>query len=298
MAEHRAARSATAPAVRNAGPFLVLLVISALGVGCGSERSPRAAEPASGPPEEFGLSVAELDRRIESTEQLIATCMRDQGFAYVAIDAGTIKKAMGSDKSAPGMSAEEYLSRYGLGITTQFDKPLVVFGAGPTNTAYLDGLPPADHVAFTRALWGEAPEMNHARALEEEDFSTTGGCTRTAAESAYTTNELTGSYVNPADRRIAQDPRMITALAKWSDCMRSEAFEYATPDEVDANLAERLDAITSGQDPQALTGSALDDLHALQDEERAVAAALTSCEERFLEPVQATIEAEVYGSTS
>lgn len=298
MATYRSARSTTAPAVRIVGLFLVLPVIGALGAACGSERGPHAADSASGPPEEFGLSVAELDRRIESTEQLIATCMRDQGFAYVAIDAGTIKKAMGSDKSAPGMSAEEYLSRYGLGITTQSDKPLVVFGAGATNTAYLDGLPPADQVAFKRALWGESPDMNHARALEEEDFSTTGGCTRTAAESAYTTKELTGSYINPADRRIAQDPRMIRALTKWSDCMRSDAFEYATPDDVDADLAERLDAITNGQDPQTLTGSALDELHSLQDEERAVAAALTSCEERFLEPVQASIEAEVYGSTS
>lgn len=249
-------------------------------------------------PQEFGLSAGELDARIESTEQLIASCMREQGFAYVALDAATVKEAMATDKSAPGLSSEEYVAKFGLGITTQFEKPLIVFGAGPENNAYLAGLAPADQVAFRRSLWGESPEMNHARAIEEEDFATTGGCTHQAAEQTYSADELSGSYVNPADRRVAQDPRMTKALAEWSACMRAGGFDYATPDDVDADLGERLDAITNGRDPAGLSGSALDELHGLQDEERAVAATLTECDERIVEPVRAEIETELYGSSS
>ena len=45
-----------------------------------------------------------------------------------------------------------------------------------------------------------------------------------------------------------------------------------------------------------MTGPALDALHELQGEELAVAEILTTCEEDKIEPVQAAIEAELYGS--
>lgn len=281
---------------RSVGVVGALLLAGGLLSACGS--GDQGGVASGGAPEEFGLTLAMLDKRIESTEQLIATCMRDAGFDYIALDAASVKAAMSSDKSAPGMSSEEYLSRYGLGITTRVDNPLVVFGAGPENAAHLDGLSPADQVAFRRALWGESPEMNHARAIEEEDLSATGGCTRDAAAQTYSTSELSGSYLNPADRLVAQDPRMVTALTTWSECMRADAFLYATPDDVDADLIERFAAITNGQDPSTLTGPGLDQLQALQDEERAIAAAMTACEERVVEPVQAQIENELFGSTN
>ena len=263
--------------------------------GCGGPADRSQNGSASTAPQEFGLSERDLDARIDMTEALIAACMRTQGFEYIALDATTVKAAMTRDKSAPGLSGDDYVRKYGLGITTQFDKPLIVFGAGPENNAYLDRLPPADQTAFRRALWGETPDMNHPRAVEEEDFSTTGGCTRSSAERTYSKTELSGSYLNPGDRLLAQDARMIRAFEKWSECMRTDAFDYATPDDVDADLTERLLAVTKGQDPATLTGSTLDALHQLQDEERAIAAALTACEQTHVEPVQAKIEAELYG---
>jgi hypothetical protein len=259
--------------------------------------SDSSSEDTGGPPEEFGLSLAELTRRVEDTEQLIATCMADAGFEYVALDFVTIKHAMDSDKSAPGLSDEDYVAQYGLGITTQFDKPLVVFGAGPQNNAYLAGLAEPDQVAFRRALWGANLDWNHARALEEEDFSQTGGCTRSAADQQYKPNELTAAYINPADVLVEQDPRMIDALAKWSDCMAAEGYDYANPDQVESDLKERLDAILQGQDPATLAGPDLDALHELQGYELAVAALLTSCEQQYIEPVQSTVEDEIYGGS-
>ena len=255
------------------------------------------AVTTDGPPEEFGLSLADLTTRVEATEQSIASCMADAGFQYVALDFVTVKAAMDSDQSAPGLSDDDYVAQYGLGITTQFDKPLVVFAAGPQNNAYLEGLAEPDQVAFRRTLWGENVDWNHARALEEEDFSQTGGCTRTAADQLYSAAELSGTYVNPADTLVEQDPRMIDALAAWSQCMAADGYDYTHPDQVTDDLTERLDAIAQGQDPATLTGPALDALHELQGEELAVSALLTSCEEDNIEPVQATIEAEVFGGS-
>jgi hypothetical protein len=269
------------------------------GGGASTTSTPASASPGTASqsaPEEFGLSLAELAARIEETERLIAQCMTGAGFQYVALDFVSVKEAMGSDQTAPGVSDEDYIKQYGLGVTTQFDKPLITFGAGPENTAYVDGLPEPDQVAFRRSLWGEATGWNHARALEEEDFSETGGCTRSAAEQTYSSTELSGSYINPADILFEQDPRMIAAIKEWSDCMRADGYEYDHPDQVDDDLRERLDAITQGQDPKTITGPALDALHELQGEELTVAALLTTCEEDHIEPVQAQLESELYGA--
>ena len=295
---------------RRAIAGVATLALTACG-GTSSDTTQRSASPSTadattattgaittdGPPEEFGLSLAALTERVEQTEQAIARCMTDTGFEYVALDFVTVKEAMDSDETAPGVADDDYLAQFGFGITTQFDKPLVIFGAGPQNNAYLAGLPEADQVAFRRALWGEFDDWNHARALEEEDFSQTGGCTRAAADGLYSDAELSGTYVNPADILVEQDPRMVDALATWSACMASEGYDYTHPDQVSQDLGERLDAITQGQDPETLTGTALDALHELQGEELAVAALLTDCEDEHIEPVQARIEAELYGGS-
>ncbi len=299
------AHSATTSVITSAGRYRVATISAAVALvsfatSCGSENgsSDAASDIAGGSaPEEFGLSLTELTTRIEDTERLIGTCMSDAGFEYVALDFASVKQAMDSDQTATGVSDEDYVKQFGLGVTTQFDKPLVVFGAGPTNNTYLDGLPESDQVAFRRALWGETPDWNHARALEEEDFSETGGCTRSAAQQTYTAAELGGTYVNPGDILVDQDPRMIAAIKEWSDCMRAEGYEYDLPDQVNDDLLDRLEAITEGQDPATLTGPSLDALKELQGEELAIADVFVTCEEEIIEPVQATVEAEIYGDS-
>ena len=292
MRSHRSCVSFSISAV---GVLLLSSLLGACGSSSGSSASP---EPASGkkPPEEFGLSLGDLAARVESMERLISTCMSQDGFQYIALDFASIKKAMDSDQTAIGVPADDFVKQFGLGITTQFAKPLVVFGAGPGNSAYLNGLSAAEQVAFRRALWGEAPDWNHARALEQEDFSETGGCTRAAAEQTYSATELSGTYVNPGDKLIEQDPRMIAALKQWGECMRAEGYEYDVPDQVNDDLVERLAALLQGQDPKALSGPALDALHELQGEELAIAAVFVSCEEDKIQPVQEQIEAELYGA--
>lgn len=286
------------PGRRRASHWAVA-VIAGLALGssaCGGADATRAksAGPA-GAPEEFGLTLAALSNRVNDTEQVIASCMAAAGFRYVALDFPTIKKAMDSDQTAKGLSDEAYLKQYGLGITTQFDKPTVVFGAGPQNMAALNALAPSDQVAYRRALWGEAPDWTHTHALEAEDFSQAGGCTRRAAEKTYAAEELTGTYVNPNDKLVDQDPRMIAALKKWSDCVRAKGYQYDHPDQIDADLRDRLAAITLGQDPKTLTGPALATLRQLQGEELAIAAVHHRCEADFVEGVRAKVESEVSG---
>ena len=83
-----------------------------------------AMAAAQAPPglgtEEFGLSPRELVEAIEKSEELIARCMREQGFQYVAVDYNTVREGMSADKSLPGLSEEEFTNRYGFGISTLY----------------------------------------------------------------------------------------------------------------------------------------------------------------------------------
>lgn len=264
---------------------------------CGGRSSGSGAdEPPQYGSEEFGLTNAELNSRIEAAEAKIATCMRNAGFDYVPVDAVTIRRAMDADKSKPGVTEEEYVEQYGFGITTVFEDPVASLGRGEQNIAVQAALAPGDQVAYDRALLGEPGSVGLARALEDEDLSGTGGCTRKAVKSLFAKDELNGSYVNPGDVLLEQDPRMIAAIEAWSSCMKDKGFDYGHPDDVTDELTERRDALLGGADPASLTGTAAAALAELQDEERAVAVVATACEEEEIASVQEEIESEIYGA--
>ena len=77
-----------------------------------------AQAPAGLGTEEFGLSQRQLVQAIEQVEALIAKCMRDQGFQYIAVDQDTVRAGMAADKRLPGVSEEEFVGRYGFGVST------------------------------------------------------------------------------------------------------------------------------------------------------------------------------------
>src|SRR5215467_9729725 len=126
-----------------------------------------AAAQAQAPPglgtEEFGMSPKELVQAIEKTEELIASCMREEGFQYIAADHNTVRAGMAADKSLPGLSEEEFVKRYGFGISTLYTglppqlstgySPARV-GLGERNVQIFRSLSPADQVAYNRALLG------------------------------------------------------------------------------------------------------------------------------------------------
>jgi hypothetical protein len=150
-------------------------------------------------------------------------------------------------------------------------------------------------VAYNLTLFGQNPDATFAVSLEAEDFSRTGGCTRTAVEQVFTQEQLSTTYVNPKDALIEQDPRMIAAVGQFSDCLREAGFNYNHPNEIEPDIKNRLDGITKDLPLEALSGEAQTALTELQGEERAVAAVASECEAEFIEPVAVQIERELYG---
>jgi hypothetical protein len=269
--------------------------LAACGGGSGSGSAASRGNARFGS-EEFGLSMDQLASKVEKVEGLIGDCMTAAGFEYVPVDFARVKEGMDSDKSAPGLSDEQFIDQYGFGITTQYDHPGREIGLGEQNIAIYDALTPQEQVAYDHTLFGEDREATFAQSVEAEDFSKTGGCTRQAVEQTFTPAELTQAYINPADVAISQDPRVVEALGKWSDCMRQKGYDYANPDDVEQDLHDRLDAVTHGADPRTLTGSDAAALADLQGEELALAPVSITCEEDTLEPVISKVEAEIFGA--
>jgi hypothetical protein len=268
-----------------------------------------AAAQARAPPglgtEEFGMSPRELVQAIEKTEELIARCMREQGFQYVAVDYNTVREGMSADKRLPGLSEEEFISRHGFGISTLYtglppqlatDYSPARIGLGERNVQIFRGLSAADQVAYNRALLGDDVSATFSVALEIEDLSRTGGCTRKGVEQVFKADQLKASHYNPQDALIRNDPRMKAALGIWRREMKKAGFDYAHPDEIEPDLRTRLNALTvngkilvskMSRDQKAA-------LRKLQDFERAVSVKSFKMQEELLDPVEERIQKELF----
>lgn len=298
---------------RRVGPLRVAfgLVIGILVVACGGgSKSPdpatntsAASQDALPGTEEFGLSKEGLVKNIEAVESLIAECMNDAGFEYIAVDYNTVRRGMQADKSLPGLSERQYINQYGFGISTLYTglPPQLAdattpakIGLGEQNIEIFKNLSPADQVAYNRTLFGDNPDATFAVAIETEDFSRTGGCTRAAIEQVFTPKQLNTTYLNPKDALIEQDPRMIAALAEFAECLRAEGFDYTYEREVEPDLKKRLHAITGGAPIESLSADARAALTELQGFERALAVVTYDCESRILDPVEDQVERELF----
>jgi len=267
--------------------------------GAGAQTAPNFG------PEEFGMSRRELVQAIERGEELIARCMQEQGFQYIAADYNTVHAGMKADKSIPGLSEEEFINKYGFGVSTMYtgQAPQLTSGYSPAriglgeqNVQIFKSLSPADQAAYNRALWGENTEASFAVALETENLSQAGGCTRKAIEQVFKPEQLRSSYYNPQNAFINNDPRMKAALRKFAAEMKRDGFDYSHPDDVEPDIRTRLAALTSnGTIPvDQMTPEQRAGLRTLQDYERRVAAKTFELQEKLLTPVEEQVQQELF----
>lgn len=285
--------------MRNMIQAVLTVVVMLLFTGSASAQAPGEGT------EEFGLTPAQLVQAVEKVEALISKCMRDHGFEYVAADYNTVRKGMAADKNLPGLSEEEFVSKYGWGISTLYTghapqlaegySPAKV-GLGERNVQIYKNLSPADRVAYNRALFGENTDVTFAVGLETEDFSRTGGCTRKAIEQVFKPEELKATYYNPKDALVNKDPRMQAALRYYARDMRKAGFEYNHPDELEPDIRERLAAITKGGTipVEKMSPEQRAALKKLQDYERRLTAKDFQLKTEVVEPVEEKILEELF----
>jgi hypothetical protein len=235
-------------------------------------------------------------QRQAQAENGIRDCMKAQGFEYVPVDPAAERAAL---VGAAGMSKDDFEKQYGYGITTLYEQRRKQIGAG-ANDAIRAALSPADRIAYDRALHGDDPTATLAQALDSGDFTHLGGCIRKATETVFggaETLTTLQSKLDELDERIQADPRMVEAVSKWSACMRAAGFGgLQHPQDVDATLQRKLDAIVGTPDAASAPTSAEPDydtaaLAALQHEEVAMVAADKACESRYIADVEERVAA-------
>lgn len=291
--------SARAGRTRAGGRGVALLAIAACAIilsACGGASAGEPASKAKLPGiKEFGLTEEQFNQHVEKTQALIATCMAEAGFEYVPVDVQTVEAAQQRVRHDPGYTRRTYKEKWGLAVTTRFDHPVRDIGLGP-NLRIWKSLPKADQEAYSRTLWGDDPSADFVWSLDEEDFSSTGGCTRKAVAQVFTPAQMKGTYVNPKDVLVNSDPRIAEARRNWSKCMRSHGYDYkADQDEIIDEFGERLKQLLGGDDPTTLTGQRAAALHKLQQEEIAVSLADLDCQIRYTDKIYRKVEIEVYG---
>jgi hypothetical protein len=244
---------------------------------------------------EFGLTEKQYNEHIEKTEQAISKCMADAGFEYVPVDVKTVAAAQLRVRTDPNLTRREFKEHWGLAVTTRFDDPVRDIGMGP-NLKIWHSLPPAEQEAYSRTLWGKDPRADFVFTFDEEDFSTTGGCTRKAVAQVFTKAQLRGSYVNPKDVLVESDPRIVKANQNWVECMHRHGYNYQDDqDEIIDEYGERLDNLLQGDNPRTLTGARLDALHKLQKSEIKVSLVDLECQLKYTDDVYREVEIEIFG---
>jgi hypothetical protein len=282
--------------------FLLIIFLLVFLTACGGSRPAASAGPIPGK-EEYGMTMKELFTAIENVETEISKCMSEAGFEYVAADYNTVRRGMTSDKSLPGMTERQFIDQYGYGISTLYTglapqlselRTPAQIGLGEQNVQIFMSLSPADQVAYSHTLFGEHADATFAVALETEDFSRTGGCTRSAIEKFFTPEQMNATFLNPFDALVEKDPRMAAANTEYAGCLRSAGFEYNHERDIEPDLRKKLDTITAGQPLEALSSDAQSALTNLQNYERSLASAATDCERKYLDPVADQVERELY----
>jgi hypothetical protein len=255
--------------------------------------------------QEFGMSQRELAQAIEQAEWLISQCMREQGFQYIAGTYDTVHAGMGADKTLPGFSEEEFVGRYGFGVSTFYtgkppqlstDYSPAKVGLGERNVEIFRSLSPADQAAYNHTLLGDNLNATLAVAMEIQDLSQTDGCTRKAVEQVFKSDQLKADYYNPQDALINKDPRMKVALGFYQREMKKAGFDYTHPDQIEPDLRARLNALTNGgRIPlEKMSEEQRAGLKKLQTYEIAVARKSFQLQEEVLTPVEERIQQELF----
>lgn len=252
----------------------LILMISAAVVAvaaCGGGSSPTEGDDASEETEEESTSVAAFfgfdpndpdaaaanSARLSMRQQeLVATCMTNQGFEYVP----AVVPIDGQDFV---FDEEEYARERGFGISTSTwltdggstsaDGVTVEFGSAPDqwedpNQAIVEALSESEREAYNNTLYGEISELEFSSDLSDSESGPTdedlwgGGCMGEAAKEVYgmadeAFRELE-SLFDELQQRVESDPRVVEASEGWTACMADRGYDYQTVDELWTGLDE------------------------------------------------------------
>ncbi len=276
------------------------IVVAVFAVGCSSAPSETATDGASSPLAEFlgedsftfGGDSDEAEARFAEEErgrqELIATCMREQGFEYTPVNFDDVS-FFGGGEDGVEWGSDEWTAKYGLGISTlRFSQDSVgpnlvgndfeaSFGpSNDPNQARIEAMSESEQEAYYTALYGDTSAFEQDPTVADEESSDSGtidqfelgGCQGEAYESDNSSrffqdfqDELDDLY-----RRAQNDPRLIDAQQKVAECVIEKGHNFTNQQDLIDELEEGLNTIEQPINDQFAQVSE-DDLANMSDEE-------------------------------
>ncbi|WP_105033778.1 hypothetical protein [Cryobacterium aureum] len=259
--------------------------------GCSGEKAAAKLDPAEGPLQKYMSGIYEgfdEDSAIagqNDQEELVATCMSDEGFDYTPVDASQYSGMMSDDGEEYG--TEKWVAENGYGMS-QSPEQIAEQEAQSAeivdpNQDYLASLSESEQAAYNEALYGPQPSEEEIADGSYVDSYETMGCYGSASQ------EVNGDQPSQEEHAAVYDamslmyedlqasPAIVKLDAEWAACMADAGY---------ATFAKKADAQESIMDAQnALyedqSGTAPDEtiLADLREKELALAMADYTCAE-------------------
>jgi len=245
-------RSLVAPVAIFLGAALALSACSLLPGGGGGEKLDPEKSPLS---EYMSAFYGEQDEEFyaaqaKEVEELVASCMNDQGFEYIPVDQ---TQYTSFDWDPNERETEEWVAANGYGVNLteeqQEEQNAEFEDFTDPNDDYRASLSESESTAYWEALYGPQPTEDELN--EDGSYEYTwenGGCYgvsqhEVSGDQAYDQDEFKPIFdaMGKLYEDQSKDPRMKELNAKWASCMADAGYD---------DFKEQFDAAQSIYDQQ------------------------------------------------
>lgn len=250
-------------------------------------------------------------------EELIATCMRKEGFTYIPVQPDTGGKSKLDE--AYELPPDKFAEQYGYGITTLgwLQDPNGDDENNP-NQEIRDNLSEQARKAYDKALDGQAGEGGmvisgpDGGGGKEQASGREGeiGCRGKAIEQVHgrPDKDEAGKQmekfqslfedIEALRKRIDNDPRLEKARKAWSDCMADKNYRFDKPDDARQSVSQKLERLfgapTEGSDGATeMKKPDPKEVAKIKPYELAVAKADYACSEQHYDKTYRTVQFEL-----
>jgi len=238
-------------------PALVVVIASTLafsgcsllpGGGGGEEKLDASKSPLS---EYFSAIYGDYDEKEsiaqqKKVEELVASCMAEEGFDYTPVDQSQGMKFSSDDEDR---DTEEWVAENGYGMNMTEEQEAEMNEQAEEwvdpNQPYVEALSESEQAAYYEVLYGPGPTAEEQAAMEAgESYEynwENGGC-QGAAQHEITGDDVTQSEkykplmddISALYEKQQKSPEMVKLNSAWAACMADAGF---------ADFKEKQDAI-------------------------------------------------------